>query len=142
MFLKVSDTECLSTKDLHKVELNELNDAISFIYPDKTEWVKIKCPLYEDTSSDHKAFVQRVYANCCLAIIMAELTARKNITTTFDAIISDDDVLLSNDAYIKSYEEIKSDFNGNISKEDTIRIMVSDIVSSLMDSFVLHYLED
>lgn len=141
MFLKVSDIECLSTKNLHKVELNELNDAIAFIYQDRTEWVKVKCPLYPDTSSDHAAFVQRVYANCYLAIVMAELSARKNISATFDSIIVDTDYLLDNETFVTKFEEVKSDFGGAISRDDTIRILVSDLVNDLMDFFKLHYLE-
>lgn len=143
MFLKVSDTKCLNTKDLRKVEIvSKTYDCIAFTFADKTENIEVKCPLYEDTSSDHAAFIQRVYASCYLAIIMEELSNRRNISGTFDHIILANACLPNNEEFIAQYEETKSDFDGNTTRENVIRILVADIVNDLMDGFKLHYLED
>lgn len=141
MFLKVSDTQCRSTKGLTKVELNSDNTAILLHYENNVEVVNLECPYYRGSSSEYANFARDVYAKCYLAIIMCELSNKSNIATSFDYILADNELLLNASDFEKKYQETKSDYTDNTSDEDELlRIMCSDLVDDLMDDFKDTYL--
>lgn len=143
MFLKVSDEKCLTTKGLTKIEYNKTDKTIVFSYEnERKEQVFIDCPLYRGSSLEYAEFAREVYAHCYLAIIMAELDNKCNISTSFDYILADDDLLLDKDDFDRKYGETKGEFDGLDDKNEILKVMVADLVDDLMDDFADSYLED
>lgn len=143
MFLKVSDEKCLTTKGLTKIEYNKTDKTIVFSYEnERKEQVFLDCPLYRGSSLEYAEFAREVYAHCYLAIIMAELDNKCNISTSFDYILADDDLLLDKDDFDRKYGETKGEFDGLDDKNEILKVMVADLVDDLMDDFADTYLED
>lgn len=143
MFLKVSDEKCLTTKGLTKIEYNKTDKTIVFSYEnERKEQVFLDCPLYRGSSLEYAEFARDVYAHCYLAIIMAELDNKCNITTSFDYILADDDLLLDKDDFDRKYGETKGEFDGLDNKDEILKVMMADLVDDLMDDFADTYLED
>lgn len=143
MFLKVSDEKCLTTKGLTKIEYNKTDKTIVFSYEnERKEQVFLDCPLYRGSSLEYAEFAREVYAHCYLAIIMAELDNKCNISTSFDYILADDDLLLDKDDFDRKYGETKGEFDGLDDKNEILKVMVADLVGDLMDDFADSYLED
>lgn len=143
MFLKVSDEKCLTTKGLTKIEYNKTDKTIVFSYEnERKEQVFLDCPLYRGSSLEYAEFARDVYAHCYLAIIMAELDNKCNISTSFDYILADDDLLLDKDDFDRKYGETKGEFDGLDDKNEILKVMVADLVDDLMDDFADSYLED
>jgi hypothetical protein len=143
MFLKVSDEKCLTTKGLTKIEYNKTDKTIVFSYEnERKEQVFLDCPLYRGSSLEYAEFAREVYAHCYLAIIMAELDNKCNISTSFDYILADDDLLLDKDDFDRKYGETKGEFDGLDDKNEILKVMVADLVDDLMDDFADSYLED
>ena len=143
MFLKVSDEKCLTTKDLTKIEYNKTDKTIVFSYEnERKEQVFLECPLYRGSSLEYAEFARDVYAHCYLAIIMAELDNKCNISTSFDYILADDDLLLDKDDFDRKYGETKGEFDGLDNKDEILKVMMADLVDDLMDDFADTYLED
>lgn len=143
MFLKVSDEKCLTTKGLTKIEYNKTDKTIVFSYEnERKEQVFLDCPLYRGSSLEYAEFAREVYAHCYLAIIMAELDNKCNISTSFDYILADDDLLLDKDDFDRKYRETKGEFDGLDDKNEILKVMVADLVDDLMDDFADSYLED
>lgn len=143
MFLKVSDEKCLTTKGLTKIEYNKTDKTIVFSYEnERKEQVFLDCPLYRGSSLEYAEFAREVYAHCYLAIIMAELDNKCNISTSFDYILADDDLLLDKDDFDRKYGETKCEFDGLDDKNEILKVMVADLVDDLMDDFADSYLED
>lgn len=143
MFLKVSDDKCLTTKGLTKIEYNKADKTIVFSYEnERKEQVFLDCPLYRGSSLEYAEFAREVYAHCYLAIIMAELDNKCNISTSFDYILADDDLLLDKDDFDRKYGETKGEFDGLDDKNEILKVMVADLVDDLMDDFADSYLED
>lgn len=143
MFLKVSDEKCLTTKGLTKIEYNKTDKTIVFSYEnERKEQVFLDCPLYRGSSLEYAEFARDVYAHCYLAIIMAELDNKCNITTSFDYILAADDLLLDKDDFDRKYGETKGEFDGLDNKDEILKVMMADLVDDLMDDFADTYLED
>lgn len=143
MFLKVSDEKCLTTKGLTKIEYNKTDKTIVFSYEnERKEQVFLDCPLYRGSSLEYAEFAREVYAHCYLAIIMAELDNKCNISTSFDYILADDDLLLDKNDFDRKYGETKGEFDGLDDKNEILKVMVADLVDDLMDDFADSYLED
>ena len=143
MFLKVSDEKCLTTKGLTKIEYNKTDKTIVFSYEnERKEQVFLDCPLYRGSSLEYAEFAREVYAHCYLAIIMAELDNKCNISTSFNYILADDDLLLDKDDFDRKYGETKDEFDGLDDKNDILKVMVADLVDDLMVDFADSYLED
>lgn len=143
MFLKVSDDKCLTTKGLTKIEYNKTDKTIVFSYEnERKEQVFLDCPLYRGSSLEYAEFARDVYAHCYLAIIMAELDNKCNISTSFDYILADDDLLLDKDDFDRKYGETKGEFDGLDNKDEILKVMMADLVDDLMDDFADTYLED
>lgn len=143
MFLKVSDEKCLTTKGLTKIEYNKTDKTIVFSYEnERKEQVFLDCPLYRGSSLEYAEFAREVYAHCYLAIIMAELDNKCNISTSFDYILADDDLLFDKDDFDRKYGETKGEFDGLDDKNEILKVMVADLVDDLMDDFADSYLED
>lgn len=143
MFLKVSDEKCLTTKGLTKIEYNKTDKTIVFSYEnERKEQVFLDCPLYRGSSLEYAEFAREVYAHCYLAIIMVELDNKCNISTSFDYILADDDLLLDKDDFDRKYGETKGEFDGLDDKNEILKVMVADLVDDLMDDFADSYLED
>lgn len=143
MFLKVSDEKCLTTKGLTKIEYNKTDKTIVFSYEnERKEQVFLDCPLYRGSSLEYAEFAREVYAHCYLAIIMAELDNKCNISTSFDYILADDDLLLDKDDFDRKYGETKGEFDGLDDKNEILKVMFANLVDGLMDSFAYSYLED
>lgn len=143
MFLKVSDEKCLTTKGLTKIEYNKTDKTIVFSYEnERKEQVFLDCPLYRGSSLEYAEFARDVYAHCYLAIIMAELDNKCNISTSFDYILADDDLLLDKDDFDRKYGETKGEFDGLDNKDEILKVMMADLVDDLMDDFADTYLED
>lgn len=143
MFLKVSDEKCLTTKGLTKIEYNKTDKTIVFSYEnERKEQVFLECPLYRGSSLEYAEFARDVYAHCYLAIIMAELDNKCNISTSFDYILADDDLLLDKDDFDRKYGETKGEFDGLDNKDEILKVMMADLVDDLMDDFADTYLED
>lgn len=143
MFLKVSDEKCLTTKGLTKIEYNKTDKTIVFSYEnERKEQVFLECPLYRGSSLEYAEFAREVYAHCYLAIIMAELDNKCNISTSFDYILADDDLLLDKDDFDRKYGETKGEFDGLDDKNEILKVMMADLVDDLMDDFADSYLED
>lgn len=143
MFLKVSDEKCLTTKGLTKIEYNKTDKTIVFSYEnERKEQVFLECPLYRGSSLEYAEFARNVYAHCYLAIIMAELDNKCNISTSFDYILADDDLLLDKDDFDRKYGETKGEFDGLDDKNEILKVMVADLVDDMMDDFADSYLED
>lgn len=143
MFLKVSDEKCLTTKGLTKIEYNKTDKTIVFSYEnERKEQVFLDCPLYRGSSLEYAEFAREVYAHCYLAIIMAELDNKCNISTSFDYILADDDLLLDKDDFDRKYGETKGEFDGLDNKDEILKVMMADLVDDLMDDFADTYLED
>lgn len=143
MFLKVSDEKCLTTKGLTKIEYNKTDKTIVFSYEnERKEQVFLDCPLYRGSSLEYAEFVREVYAHCYLAIIMAELDNNCNISTSFDYILADDDLLLDKDDFDRKYGETKGEFDGLDDKNEILKVMVADLVDDLMVDFADSYLKD
>lgn len=143
MFLKVSDEKCLTTKGLTKIEYNKTDKTIVFSYEnERKEQVFLDCPLYRGSSLEYAEFAREVYAHCYLAIIMTELDNKCNISTSFDYILADDDLLLDKDDFDRKYGETKGEFDGLDDKNEILKVMVADLVDDLMDDFADSYLED
>lgn len=73
---------------------------------------------------------------------MAELDNKCNISTSFDYILADDDLLLDKDDFDRKYGETKGEFDGLDDKNEILKVMVADLVDDLMDDFADSYLED
>lgn len=143
MFLKVSDEKCLTTKGLTKIEYNKTDKTIVFSYEnERKEQVFLDCPLYRGSSLEYADFARDVYAHCYLAIIMAELDNKCNISTSFDYILADDDLLLDKDDFDRKYGETKGEFDGLDNKDEILKVMMADLVDDLMNDFADTYLED
>lgn len=143
MFLKVSDEKCLTTKGLTKIEYNKTDKTIVFSYEnERKEQVFLECPLYRGSSLEYAEFARDVYAHCYLAIIMAELDNKCNISTSFDYILADDDLLLDKDDFDRKYGETKGELDGLDNKDEILKVMMADLVDDLMDDFADTYLED
>lgn len=143
MFLKVSDEKCLTTKGLTKIEYNKTDKTIVFSYEnERKEQVFLDCPLYRGSSLEYAEFARDVYAHCYLAIIMAELDNKCNISTSFDYILADDDLLLDKDDFDRKYGETKGEFDGLDNKDEILKVMMADLVDDLMNDFADTYLED
>lgn len=132
MFLKISDKECISTKDLRTISLTEKNDFIHFKFKDEEKSIELTQPRHTGVGSDYVEFANLVYAHCYMAIIMAELTAKCNINTSFDFILNDDDILLDKEDYEEKYDETKSEAD-TTDKKVIWNLMLADLIDDVLE---------
>lgn len=146
MYLKVSDSRIISTEGLRAVELNQENSRIEFTF-DNAEEIQIPLSLKEVSfhtpismrgDSDYEEFVKKVYANCYFTIIMAELSRKTNINSSFDYILLDSDFLVSHEEYKNKCEQITKKETFLRTNDEVQRFMLADII----DDFMNYVLED